>query len=206
MGAKGFTVAYVPGVTVSKWARIWAERVPAVPLQLHGVTEAEQTAVLHTDRAQMCFIRLPLDREGLNIIPLYTELAVLVVPKEHPAALFDAVTMADLAGESQVPDGPITESLPSVAAGLGVVVVPQSIARLHSRRDLVYRPITDHPPTQIGLAWPVEHTSEHIEQFIGIVRGRTANSSRASGPVKAPNATLKVQRGPARSKRGRPRR
>lgn len=212
MGTESFTVAYVPGVTVSKWSRIWAERIPDVALQCEGVAEAEQLAVLRENRAQMCFVRLPVDREGVNVIPLYTEAAVVVVPKEHPVALFDQVTVADLADEPRLPVGAITEALVRVAAGLGVVVVPQSIARLHSRRDLVYRPVTDHPPTQIGLAWLVEHTSEHIEQFIGIVRGRTANSSRAAPvakPAKAAGASpaaRQAHRGRARPKRGRNRR
>jgi len=185
VGAESFTVAYVPGVTLSKWTRIWAERVPGVPLQLLSTTEPEQTAVLHEGRAQMCFVRLPVDCDGLNVIPLYTEVAVVIAPKEHPVALFDQVTLADLVDERRIPGVAITEAMVSVTAGLGIVIVPQSIARLHSRRDLIYRTVTDHPPTRIGLAWLAEHTSEHIEEFMGIVRGRTVNSSRANPPAKS---------------------
>lgn len=191
MGAESFTVAYVPGVTLSKWTRIWAERVPGVPLQLLSTTEPEQTAVLHEGRAQMCFVRLPVDRDGLNVIPLYTEVAVVVAPKEHPVALFDEVTLDDLAAEPRIPEvagQTVADALALVAAGLGIIIVPQSIARLHSRRDLIYRTVSDHPPTQIGLAWLAEHTSEHIEEFIGIVRGRTVNSSRANPPAKSSGA------------------
>ncbi len=188
MGAESFTVAYVPGVTLSKWTRIWAERVPGVPLQLLSTTEPEQTAVLHEGRARTSFVRSPVDRQGVHVIPLYTELAVAVAPKEHPVALFDQVTLADLVDERRIPGVAITEAMVSVAAGLGIVIVPQSIARLHSRRDLIYRTVTDHPPTQIGLAWLAEHTSEHIEEFIGIVRGRTVNSSRANPPAKSSGA------------------
>ena len=66
-----------------------------------------------------------------------------------------------------------------VAGGAGVLLVPQSIARSHSRRDLVYRPITDGTPTQVGLAWLVGPPSELVDDFIGVVRGRTVNSSRS---------------------------
>lgn len=56
--------------------------------------------------------------------------------------------------------------------------VPMSIARTHSRRDLVYRPVTDAPSTTVGLAWLKENDSPSIGEFVGIVRGRTENSSR----------------------------
>jgi len=65
-----------------------------------------------------------------------------------------------------------------VAAGIGVVIVPQSLARLHHRRDLTYRPVTDAPGSSIALVWPEANTTEFVDEFIGIVRGRTANSSR----------------------------
>jgi hypothetical protein len=35
-------------------------------------------------------------------------------------------------------------------------------------------------PTEIALAWLVDNPNELIEEFIGIVRGRTANSSRTA--------------------------
>jgi len=206
MGGETFTVAYVPGVTVSKWARIWAERRPACRLELLGVTDPEQTAVLHEGRAQMSFVRLPVTREGLHVIPLYAELAVVVVPKEHPVALFEAVTLAELAEEPRVADEAISELLASVAAGLGIVIVPQSLARLHSRRDLVYRTVTDQQPTQIGLAWLTENSNEQIEEFIGIVRGRTVNSSRAGRTAEASPPPREAQRARTRSNNRRRRR
>ena len=64
------------------------------------------------------------------------------------------------------------------AAGVGRLVVPQSLARLHHRRDLTYRPLTDAPGSGVGLAWPDAENTELMEEFIGIVRGRTVNSSR----------------------------
>jgi hypothetical protein len=60
------------------------------------------------------------------------------------------------------------------------MVVPLSVARTHSRRDLIHRPVTDAEPTKIALAWLVDNPNELIEEFIGIVRGRTANSSRTA--------------------------
>lgn len=75
-----------------------------------------------------------------------------------------------------------------VAAGVGLAVVPHSIARLHARRDLVYRTVTDHPDTEIALAWPTASAGDLVEEFIGVVRGRTARSTRSPSTKGAANS------------------
>jgi DNA-binding transcriptional LysR family regulator len=72
-----------------------------------------------------------------------------------------------------------------VAAGVGVLVVPQSLARAYHRRDLTYRVVTDAPTSSVALAWRREEPSDLIEELIGIVRGRTVNSTR--GPARPPD-------------------
>lgn len=93
-----------------------------------------------------------------------------------------------------------------------------ALARLHHRRDLTYRTVTDAPQSQIGLAWLEVETTDLMEELIGIVRGRTPNSTRgrstrAPEPERKPEPKpRKPQPKPARSgaprpaKRGRPRR
>ncbi|MEV4891893.1 LysR family substrate-binding domain-containing protein [Nonomuraea sp. NPDC055795] len=193
----GFRLAYVPGVTPAKWVNIWAERKPDTPLTLCQVTPAEVVPLLRDGGADAGFVRLPVDRDGLNVIPLYLETTVVVVPKDHAAAALDEVTIADLAGEEvlQPLDDPIEwtdlpgepaftrpattgEAVELVAAGTGILLVPQSLARLHHRKDLTYRPVPDAPQSQIGLAWLKDATTDLMDDFIGIVRGRTVNSTR----------------------------
>ncbi|MGW5382592.1 LysR family transcriptional regulator [Nocardia sp. NPDC003963] len=175
-------VGFVPGVTVSKWERIWGRRFPDTPLELVAVAQADQEAALREGRVDMCFVRLPIDRSGMNAIPLYRELPVVVVPKDHAIALFDEVTMADLADE-RLQDAAdidaVRDTVELVAAGVGVAIVPHSIARLHHRRDLVYRTVTDTEDTEIALVWPLTETTDAVEEFIGVVRGRSAHSSRS---------------------------
>ena len=65
-----------------------------------------------------------------------------------------------------------------VATGVGVVIVPMSLARLHRRKDVDHRPLRDGPVSTVALAWPADRTTPAVEAFVGIVRGRTANSSR----------------------------
>ncbi|WP_327101088.1 LysR substrate-binding domain-containing protein [Nocardia vinacea] len=175
-------VGFVPGVTVSKWTRIWGERFPDTALEVVPIPMAEQLAALRDGRVDACFVRLPIDRAGLSAIPLYRELPVVVVPKDHTLSLFEQVGMGDLEGE-RIQDSSdidaIAGTIELVAAGVGVAIVPHSIARLYARRDLVYRTMMGVPATEIALAWPVAHTTELIEEFVGVVRGRSERSSRA---------------------------
>ncbi|MFE9396514.1 LysR family substrate-binding domain-containing protein [Streptomyces flavidovirens] len=192
-----FRLAYVPGVMPTKWVRIWNERLPEVPLTLIGVSAAEAFDVLRRGDADAGFVRLPVDRADLHAIPLYTETTVVVVPKDHLVAAADEVSTEDLADDivlhplddtlvwERLPGQPAKErpattadAMELVAAGVGLLVVPQSLARLHHRKDLTYRPVPDAPQASVALSWPQDETTDLVEQFIGIVRGRTVNSSR----------------------------
>jgi DNA-binding transcriptional LysR family regulator len=70
------------------------------------------------------------------------------------------------------------EAVEVVASGAGVAIVPMSVARLYARKDVANRPVTDLDPTTIALAWLVERDDEATQAFVGVVKGRTANSSR----------------------------
>lgn len=194
-------VGFVPGVTLTKWRRIWGERFPRVRLELTDVTEAAQRLVLVDDLVDVCFVRLPIDKTGLHVIPLYEEVGVVVVKKDHPASLFDELTLADLEDEAVI-EADHPDAIDLVAGGAGVLFVPQSIAREHSRRDLVYRPVTDAPLTTVGLSWRTDDDLELIEDFIGVVRGRTANSSRNRSRSVANNTEQKSPRRPTPAARG----
>jgi DNA-binding transcriptional LysR family regulator len=220
-----FRLGYVPGVTPGKWARIWAERRPDVPLELVPTTTDEAVELIRTGAVDAAVVRLPIDRTGLHTIPLYTETTVAVVPKEHVVSATEEATVADLADAIVLrpqddtlawPDDPpgrsaavapatTAEAIELVAAGIGLLVVPQSLARLHHRRDLTYRPLADAPGSGVGLAWPDAENTELMEEFIGIVRGRTVNSSRTprrdgspAPSTPAPTKKSAARRPPAR--------
>jgi DNA-binding transcriptional LysR family regulator len=199
-----FRLAYVPGVTPTKWVRIWNERLPEVPLTLIQVPAAEAVALVRSRGADAVLLRLPIDREGLHAIPLYTETTVVVVPKDHLAAAAEEVSAEDIADDvvlhplddaldwerppgRQAIQRPATtaDAIQLVAAGVGLLVVPQSLARLHHRKDLTFRPVPDAPESRVALSWLEDEPTELIEQLIGIIRGRTVNSTRGpSAPVK----------------------
>lgn len=208
-----FRLAYVPGVTPSKWVRVWNERFPDVPLTLHSVTAAEAPDVLRDGAADAGLVRLPVDRTVFSAIPLYTEATVVVVPKDHVIAAVDEVSAEDLADEvvfhplddvlgwERPPGQPAFErpattadAVELVAANVGLLVVPQSLARLHHRKDLTYRPLMDAPRSSVALSWPEEATTDLVEDFIGVVRGRTPNSTRGRTTSQAPAAQQQPRR------------
>jgi DNA-binding transcriptional LysR family regulator len=213
-----FRLAIAPGVTPGKWVGMWRERLPDVALELVHVTALDGGDVLRSGAADAGLVRLPVDRSGLSEIPLYTEVPVVVVPADHEITAFADVAIADLADEivlhplddllawEQLPGTPAAErpattgdAVELVAAGIGVLVVPQSLARLHHRRDVTYRPVTDGPGSQVALAWVEERTTDLVEELVGIVRGRTARSSRGR-VARAPEAD--VGQGSAAAKGG----
>lgn len=194
-------MGFVPGVTLTKWRGIWRERLPRVPLKVVEVAESDARSILEAAGADLCFARLPVDTTGLHAIRLWDETPVAWVAKDHPIALFDEVTLADLSGET-VLDADDDVSLSRVAVGEAVLRVPQSVARSRSRRDLAHRPITDAEPTTIALLWRVDNDNPLIDEFIGIVRGRTANSARTAQERATRPAGRRPPR-PARERRGR---
>ena len=192
-----FRLVYVPGVMPDKWVRVWNERQPDVPLTLTQAPAQPARGMLLDGEADAGLVRLPVDRTVLSAIPLYTEQTVVVVPKDHLVTAADTVTVEDLAddivlhplddvlGWETLPGRPAlarpattADAIELVAAQIGVLVVPLSLARLHHRKDLTHRPLRDAPESSVALAWPEAAKTDRIEDFIGIVRGRTVNSTR----------------------------
>lgn len=191
-----FRLAYVPGVTPGKWVRIWQERLPGVPLELVAVPAAEASDVLRAGDADAALVRLPVDRTVFSAIPLYEETTVVVAPKDHLVTAVDELSAEDLADEILL--HPWTTS----SAGSGPRAARPGTPR-HDRgrrrtrggghrspgRPPVRGPSAPpqgphlphprgRPQSGVALAWPEDATTDLVEDFIGIVRGRTANSTR----------------------------
>lgn len=190
-------LGYVPGATPAKWSRIWADRHPDTPLTLRAVAAADAAAEVRAGRVDLALLRLPADTAALAVIPLYEEITVAVIPADHLLSAVEEISAADLEGEPMLlalddvvawgdaPGIPVDHrpettqaAMELVAAGIGALIVPQSLARLYHRRDLTYRPIADGPKCAVALAFPEGSQSALIEEFIGIVRGRKPDSSR----------------------------
>lgn len=194
-----FRLGAIPGATPGKWIATWNERMPRAPLELVPIAVVAQREAVVSASVDAALVRLPIDREGLHVIPLYDEVPVVVCAADSHLTAADELTLADLTGEvvivpaddvlgAEVPDAApaafappasTEDAIASVAAGVGIVIVPMSLARLHHRRDVTHRALTDGPGSTVALAWPSDATGPLVEAFVGIVRGRTANSSRS---------------------------
>ncbi|WP_435768723.1 LysR substrate-binding domain-containing protein [Nocardioides sp. SYSU DS0651] len=192
-------VAFVPGVTPDKWARVWRERNPQTRLDLRPVDERQQREVLDRGGADMALARLPVDLEvpaPLHCVRLYDEVPVVVAAVDHFVAAADPdhpLSVDDLADEQLVlpersgwrpstdqldfPPMSEKEAIEVAASGAGIVIVPMAVARLHHRKDVVQRPV-DLPPTTVALIWLRDADSPVHQDFVGVVRGRRARSSR----------------------------
>ncbi|SDO43633.1 LysR substrate binding domain-containing protein [Microbacterium sp. ru370.1] len=187
----------VPGATPGKWIGLWHERMPRVTLQLREIAVDTQVAAL--DEVDVALVRLPLTAsDDLHVIALYEERPVVVMSTNSHLTAAEEIDLADLAGEIQIipaddvlhleipdavsprfaPPADTAGAIETVAAGVGIVVVPMSLARAYQRRDVDYRVLRDGPVSTVALAWQRERTTPDVEEFVGIVRGRTPRSSR----------------------------
>ena len=188
-----------PGAAPGIWVDRWRERLSDVPLELGPTEAANQEHALRAGEIDAALVRLPVERDGLHVIPLYEETTVVAFGSDSSLGAAEELAFDDLAGEIVfVPDddvlGPLTipdvvpargpqlattaDALETVAAGVGIVILPLSLVRLHRRRDVAHRPLAGAPTSAVALAWLAESTSPEIEALVGIVRGRTARSSR----------------------------
>ena len=204
--AGAFRVGFATGVMPDKWARAWAERMPRRPLDLVPLQGRDGVAMVRAGELHMCLVRLPVDREGLHLIPLYDEQPVVVVAQGAPGRGLRARSTSPTWPTSTcsrtpttsrsgatwpwrcatgsrypVPEMSLRQAVESVAADAGIVIVPMSVARLHHRKDVVAVPVSGVPTTKVGLTWPVDAADtgdDRYEAFIGVVRGRRATQQR----------------------------
>ena len=173
------------------------------------------------------------DGEKYHSIRLYEELPVVILPVDHVLTVLDEVPVEELAEEFLlqpasdipayeevsrawresagriVPEGLTDkETIELVAAGVGLYIMPMSIARFYHRKDLTYRPVAGLDTYPVHLVWPRapkgEPRSEELEallqDFIGIVRGRTATSDRGSETRQARAERVAAEKAKAKAK------
>ena len=191
-------------------AEVSAEATEHAPIERKDVPENPfaHMSIVRPDREPAS-----TDGEKYHSIRLYEELPVVILPVDHVLTVLDEVPVEELAEEFLlqpasdipayeeisrawrenagriVPEGLTDkETIELVAAGVGLYIVPMSIARFYHRKDLTYRPVAGLDVYPVHLVWPRapkgEPRSEELEallqDFIGIVRGRTATSERGS--------------------------
>ena len=193
-----FRLGVVPGATPGKWIGTWRERMTDVPLELVHVAARDANRALLDDEVDAMIMRPPVDAADLRSFALYDEAPVVVMSVDSALTAADELHAADLEGEVvivadddvlRIGDIPGTEkarftlstaadAVATVATGVGVTIVPMSIARANHRKDVEHRLYPDGPVAPVVLAWHADRETPDVQTFIGVVRGRTANSSR----------------------------
>jgi DNA-binding transcriptional LysR family regulator len=204
-GPGSFTIGFMPGLIVTEAVRALASRHPQLTVNVLRTNWDDQTAVLHDGRADVSYIRLPVDQSGLQIQALLAEPRVAVFPADHRLAGKDTITIADLADEHllQDPDAvpewrdiatemrtrrrsapvfhTVEEKLEHVAAGNGIVLLPLSTAVFYTRPGVAHSHVSDIPPNQVCLAWDATRRSRLIQDFAAIAADHPPVASQA-GP------------------------
>lgn len=215
------------GSTVSE---VLAEGAEHAPIERQEVPENPfaHMSIVRPDREPAS-----TDGEKYHSIRLYEELPVVILPVDHVLTVLDEVPVEELAEEFLlqpasdipayeevsrtwresagriVPEGLTDkETIELVAAGVGLYIVPMSIARFYHRKDLTYRPVAGLDTYPVHLVWPRapkgEPRSEELEallqDFIGIVRGRTATSDRGSETRQARAERVAAEKAKAKAK------
>ena len=216
--AAGSSVESAAGSAEEGTAVSEASAVSEAPVEGIEHAPIERKDVPENPFAHMSIVRpdrepASTDGEKYHSIRLYEELPVVILPVDHVLTVLDEVPVEELAEEFLlqpasdipayeevsrawresagriVPEGLTDkETIELVAAGVGLYIVPMSIARFYHRKDLTYRPVAGLDLYPVHLVWPRapkgEPRSEELEallqDFIGIVRGRTATSERGS--------------------------
>ncbi|MFI3892492.1 hypothetical protein E4P34_05375 [Kocuria rhizophila] len=209
------TVGYVPGVMPGKWLGRWRQRRMRPVLRDELLTAAGWRQALDSGEVTACFVRLdwsPEDpdpdhlRTTHHAVHLYDELQVAVLSTDDVLGVLDSLTTAQLAEEStpqahaDIDDAAMAVEL--AAAGVGPVVLPMSVARLHARKDVTHRELTDAPTVPVFLVWPRgldEDMEGAVQRFVGIVRGRKESSGRDDGAAPGQAASSGGEGRPSRA-------
>jgi DNA-binding transcriptional LysR family regulator len=210
-GGESFTIGFMPGLIVTEAVRALAGCRPQLDVNVLRTNWDDQTAVLHDGRADVSYIRLPVDQRGLHIQPLLTEPRVAAIPAGHRLAGKDAVRIGDLADDhllqdpaavpewrdiaremqTQRPSAPVfrtvEEKLERVAAGHGIVLLPLSTADFYTRPGIAYVHVSDIPPNQVCLAWDASRRSPLIRDFAVIAAGHLPVATRAESDSGSPD-------------------
>ena len=161
-----------------------------VALRLVGIHEAADARIIS---------RSMIDADE-HFIPLWTDRYVAALPPSHPLTLKDKLRTSDFAGVAMIDrchceqseffsrtaqpreTVAIAESedwaMALVAAGVGIAIVPEGVARAHP--DVAVREIDVEVKRQVGLAYSaVRPASDVLQNFIAKLGKQRPNATRA---------------------------
>jgi DNA-binding transcriptional LysR family regulator len=187
---------------------VYRKDAPLVKMTVHEQAPALQIAALLNRTTNISLNRSIPAEDALSSELAWPEEVVVAMPKTHPLARRKRIALGDLASEDHIVLQPESsqfaryiqkccidagflprvsqqvvdaQSVPSlIAAGFGVALVPQSIARF-TTGEIVFRPIRPSPPSaDVFLVFRKDETSMVVQNFITLAR-RFLRQKRNSG-------------------------
>ncbi len=203
----GFARGIAPSKWAARWEAAAPEHpLELVPLPLAFGSTPKHAASVDVLLERVAPGRDPAGCSGpdrtRHALRLYTEAIALVVSTEHELADAGRIDVADLGlvrlldHPDHAPEWPDPEpwadpawkpagaaaALDLVASGLGGILLPRPLARhLSRKREHVLVEIVGEPilaGSSVWATWSVERDAPDVQQLVGVMRGRTARSSR----------------------------
>ncbi len=226
----GFTRGTAPSKWAKRWERAGGDPLELVPVETAFGRKAEAQGVdvmLERTRAGERPEGSSEPDRSRHAMLLYTEAVALVVPADHELAESSEISVGDLElvplldhpdhfpqwpaarsweDPSWMPTG-VKAALELVATGAGAILLPLPLARhLSDKRAHAVLPVTGEPElagSGIWASWDVDRDAADVQQLVGIMRGRTARSSRPAAAA-ADGRTGADGRKPAKQARPKP--
>lgn len=191
------TLAFVTGTEPGKWFSRF--RAHTEHGGLNALAADDALALVLDGTADVALTRLPDARvtADFHVVHLYEEARGVAVPKDSvfaelgekvPAVeLEDEIINYRIAGNAALDFEALRAGMQVVGANVGVVVAPRPVLKVLAKKQVVALELVDAsvPATSIALVWRREGDSDAIQDFVGIARGRTGNSSRQAAPKRS---------------------
>ncbi|TQS45880.1 LysR family transcriptional regulator [Cryptosporangium phraense] len=187
---RSITLGFAPGVILTPIIRHLEQAFPGLLVNVLRTTWGDQITALRDGRVDATFATRPFDDEGLDVVELYSEARVVVLPDSHPGAGERELTLADLADDlllqpaAAVPEWTgavgypgfddakgqpatptVEEKFEHVAAGRGVLLLTGSAARFYRRPGVTSARVADLPETRICLVVEPQRRSAVLREL-----------------------------------------
>lgn len=170
---------------IPRLLRIYHQRHPHIAIQSEEFDFTDPSAGLRDNLVNVAVIRHPVGLAGLVSLDLATERRVASLPEDHPLAIRESVSVAEILPEPIIaaPDSPgpwrdywiLTEyragpapvvgeastldaEMQLVSRGVGISVTSEATGLWHRWPGVTFVPIHDLSPCVVSLAWWPENT------------------------------------------------
>lgn len=163
-------VGFAPGLSVASVVQAFGASNPAVEIDLVRLNWYEQSEALVDGRIDVGLLRRPFDDRGVRRVSVGEEPVMVLVQRGHRLASRRSVTLSDLTGETVLDGerrrtGTVEEKLELVAAGLGVAVLPVSVASAYTSHDVVGVRVLDAPAHELCVSLLSTRRQPHVRAF-----------------------------------------